>query len=241
MDDPESLGEARTAYNNALNRDSLDIVPLIRELSLSSVPANPTMVPDPATQSSLRASAMNRTTFQQDVVLVRKAADLALARYTPFSILNDQLTLESQREPERAVCDSVGYIRFPSIFTSITASSSFNMIQTSKSHTPSQKCRTTIASTVSARSIREQAMGRPLEMNDSHDIFATAQNFSGMIKARQAIVTIVDVTVEGDNKHSLPGMTVQTGGHERKNKVNIDLRQGMVLPLNSLFQFSSLS
>lgn len=202
--------------------------------------------PDPTLMSGYHTDRTLRT-FSEDVEAVQKSAQAALERNNigRLGVIHVAKGKENpmlqpyNEEPLNAVCDSVGYIRIPEVFTSIPASSSFNIIQPrhaspspSKSIPKQSMPSDSDSGTGNGTSLaRRQQMGRDFEMDKPDDLFAISQSFSVSMDPSR-IEPPVPLPVEQASKHSL-NMSVLRGGEledndETEKMAELDVRRGTI-------------
>ncbi|KAF8075828.1 hypothetical protein FPV67DRAFT_1664153 [Lyophyllum atratum] len=146
------------------------------------------------------------------------------------------------KEPERAVCDSVGYLRIPSIFSTIAASKAFNIILP-PTPSPRHSGRTTSSPDAPPHanglfSIRQGQMVRTFDPKNSADIQATAQSQAiavhALLKDLNEMMVTEDESASGIEiaiKHSV-NLPVRTGGGTTLPQQGVlDMRKDLFLPL----------
>ncbi|KAF8075836.1 hypothetical protein FPV67DRAFT_1469446 [Lyophyllum atratum] len=160
------------------------------------------------------------------------------ARRDPSSIVNNY-----DNEPERAVCDSVGYLRIPSVFSSIAASEAFNIILP-PTPSPRHSSKTTSSPDAPPHAhglfgIRQEQMVRKFDSENPADIQETAQSQAIAAHALLKDLNEMMVTdsedesadgIEIANKHSL-NLPVQTAGPTLLQEGVLDMRKDLFLPL----------
>ncbi|KAF8075824.1 hypothetical protein FPV67DRAFT_1469408 [Lyophyllum atratum] len=145
-------------------------------------------------------------------------------------------------EPDRAICDSIAYLRIPAIFSSIDASEAFNMI---RPPTPSPQSRSSVRTNSenppprhdSSFGVRQEQMVRKFDPKNSVDIYATAQDQAVVVEALLEVCQPLSTAGEDDDsglefphKRSL-NPPVQTGGTSTSHNNVLDMRKDLFLPL----------
>ncbi|KAF8075852.1 hypothetical protein FPV67DRAFT_1469505 [Lyophyllum atratum] len=157
-------------------------------------------------------------------------------RRNPSSMVNNY-----DNEPGRAVCDSVGYLRIPSIFSSIAASKAFNIILP-PTPSPRHSGRTTSSPDAPPHAnglfgIRQGQMVRTFDPENSADIQATAQSQAIAVHALFEDLKQIPVTddksaggIEVAYTDSLH-LPVETDGTSLHQGEVLDMRRDLFLPL----------
>lgn len=129
------------------------------------------------------------------------------------------------KEPDRAVCDSIGYIRIPSVFTTLACSTAFNLISTSRS--PPQSDATAYPN---AMPLCDGQMARDYDFKNPADIFATAQNLVAPVQAFLEDPSEQKVELDGVEPEDMHNLlhAVQTGGAEPDSSLALDMQKGMI-------------
>lgn len=113
----------------------------------------------------------------KDLDRLKRVLGIVMEQETKFS--NSELSFAQaaavvanyNKEPERAVCDSVGYIRIPKVFSSQQGAYSFNIIAPSRSTPQSQKSDVSPDKAL----LYNGHIARKLDFDDPTDIFAVTQ------------------------------------------------------------------
>lgn len=168
--------------------------------------------------------------------LQRLASSLTHLRYeeTKFSSMiltahKESLIDNYKKEPDRAVCDSIGYIRIPLVFNSITCSMAFNLISTSRS-TPQSDT----AASPNTAPLRDARMARDYDFENPADIFAIAQNLVAGVQAPLKDSHKQKVELDGVEPKEMHNLlhAVQMGGAEPDPNLQsssvLDMRKGML-------------
>lgn len=233
--------------DNELRRPLLEDNEAVRNLgttvSTTTFPPSKSsaQVPNPATLTSLK----NFKDDSQALKIIAHAASNLFQTTTLAAKVKDIPQEYHQWEPVKAVCDSVGYIRIPGVFSSITASESFNVI-----HPPAMKSRSKsklneasnhpaptgsedIQGTTTSRLLPPK-MGRPADPKNPEDLHAGSQNYSFSLEAAGGLPKatstpsppaggapvseekVTPVEVEHYTKHNLKDRLVQTRGKPLK-------------------------
>lgn len=139
------------------------------------------------------------------------------------------ITNNYNREPDRAVCDSVGYIRIPSVFISLDCSRAFNIISTPRSAPRSD---TTASGNI--MHLHNVQITRNYDLDNPADVFAFAQNPVAGIQALLNEQHTRPDGVEPQQMHNLI-CAVQTGGADtsidEQSGSTLDMRKGLLAEL----------